>query len=172
MLSRRDLRARSRARARHAATVLLLAALIALALPCMALGQVASRDLARNTVLVASDIAAGHGTAARDDRAGEADAALPVGWVTRRAIRAGERLAQPAIVPPRLVRRGDTVTLLYDDGAVQVSRRGAALRDAARDETCSVRVAPAVPGMPHVVLAGRVIRAGVVALDPPVPSTR
>lgn len=165
LLPRRDPWAR--ARVRHAVTVLLLAMVIALVLPCMALGQVATRDLARNTVLATSDVAAG-----RRAGAGEAGAVLPLGWVTRRAIRAGERLAPPAIAPPRLVRRGETVTLLYDDGAVQVSRRGDAMRDAALDEMCSVRVPPAAPGRPHVVLAGRVIRPGVVALDRPIPSTR
>ncbi|HET9453553.1 MAG TPA: flagella basal body P-ring formation protein FlgA [Gemmatimonadaceae bacterium] len=165
LLPRRDPWAR--ARVRHAVTVLLLAMAIALVLPCMALGQVAARDLARNTVLATSDIAPGP-----DHTVNEAGPALPLGWVTRRAIRAGERLATPAIAPPRLVRRGESVTLLYDDGALQVSRRGDAMRDAALDEVCAVRVAPAAPGLPHVVLAGRVIRQGVVALDRPVPSTR
>ena len=165
LLPRRDPWAR--ARVRHAVTVLLLAMVTALVLPCMALGQVATRDLARNTALATSDVAASPGNAA-----GELAVALPIGWVTRRAIRAGERLAPPAVVPPRLVRRGETVTLLYDDGALQVSRRGDALRDAALHETCAVRVAPATPGQPHVVLAGRVIREGVVALDRSTPSTR
>lgn len=113
-----------------------LAAGALLALPDTLAAQVpvAARDLPRGHVLVQGDIA----PAGSPDSA--AAALVQPGWVTRRVVREGEPLRPPAVVPPPLVTRGDTVTVHWRIGAVQVARAGVALGDAMRGDTLLVRV--------------------------------
>ncbi len=142
-------------RGRMAVLVPLLASALAIAIPSHALAQVAARDLPRNSVLTANDIMVDTGASAS-----------PVGWITRRTIRLGEPLAAPAIAPPRVVRRGATITIVHDDGTVRVSRRAVALCDAAVDEPCRVRVRGHEDSRPRL-LSGRVVAPGVVAIERP-----
>ncbi|HUE96628.1 MAG TPA: flagellar basal body P-ring formation chaperone FlgA, partial [Longimicrobiaceae bacterium] len=92
---------------------------------------VAARDLARGTVLAPADIAM------HDD----ADAPSAVlGWVTRRVVSAGEPLRSPAVAPPHVIRSGDTVQLVWRDGAMEIRMRGRAMGSAAAGEKVLVRV--------------------------------
>lgn len=103
--------------------------------PASAQRPAATRDLPRGHVLEAGDIE--HATASRE----EDDAALPApGWVTRRMIRSGELLRAPAVVPPPLVARGDTVTVNWRVAGIRIARKGVALGDGFRGDTLLVRV--------------------------------
>jgi flagella basal body P-ring formation protein FlgA len=81
-------------------------------------------------VLTAADVAAPPGSP---------DSAL-VGWVTRRTLAAGEPLVPPAVAPPPVVRRGQTVVARYASGGVDVALRGTAMSDAPAGGRLFVRI--------------------------------
>lgn len=87
----------------------------------------AARDLQRGVTLT------------RDDYVGAGESG-PVGWVTRRVVRAGEPLRPPAIVPARVIRSGDQVKVVWSDGALEVRLTGRAMNAAAAGEPVRVRV--------------------------------
>lgn len=62
------------------------------------------------------------------------------GWVTRRAIAAGEVLKSPAVVPPPVVTSGATVTAIWQDGPVRVVLSGTATNTAAIGAPVGVRI--------------------------------
>lgn len=63
-----------------------------------------------------------------------------VGWVTRRAIAAGEPLEEPAIAPPAAVRAGDDVRVIVRRGAIELAIIGRALATATAGERVAVRL--------------------------------
>jgi flagellar basal body P-ring formation protein FlgA len=108
--------------------------------PAAADGQVAvpvaRHDLPRGAVLTDDDIelrAAGSARATVEYAA--------AGWLTRRVIRAGEELRGPAVVPPELVRRGETVELTAATGSVVITLSGTALGGGAIGEPVNIRIA-------------------------------
>ncbi len=114
--------------------------------------RVAARDLPRAHVLERADIAisgAAHGrtagreyaaVAAGQDHADSSGVFAAPGWITRRVIREGEPLRAPAVVPPPLVARGDTVRVRWRMSGVEISRPGIAMGEAALGESIQVRV--------------------------------
>ncbi|MBY0489636.1 MAG: flagellar basal body P-ring formation chaperone FlgA [Gemmatimonadaceae bacterium] len=62
------------------------------------------------------------------------------GWVTRRAIAAGEVLKSPAVVPPPVVTSGATVTAIWQDGPVRLVLSGTATNTAAIGAPVGVRL--------------------------------
>lgn len=114
--------------------------------------RIAARDLPRGHVLERADIAiagAAHGhSTLREDAAvapaqvhADSSGVLPApGWITRRVIREGEPLRAPAVVPPPLVARGDTVRVRWRMSGVEISRPGIAMGEAALGESIQVRV--------------------------------
>jgi flagella basal body P-ring formation protein FlgA len=91
-------------------------------------GPAAARDLARGVELTAADIA------------GDSAAASRVGWITRRLIRAGEPLKEPAVAPAQLVHAGSEVTIRAESGGVIVTRTGTALSSGSLGERVRVRL--------------------------------
>jgi flagellar basal body P-ring formation protein FlgA len=61
------------------------------------------------------------------------------GMVTRRPLPAGTALTPAMVKAPRLVRRGDRVTLVGGEGPIQVEMLGEAINDGARGERVRVR---------------------------------
>lgn len=94
----------------------------------------ARHDLARGVVLTDDDIEMKSASGTRTGAAGG------VGWITRRVIRAGEELRAPAVAPPELVGRGETVELRRQSGSVQLSIAGTALTGAALGERIQIRI--------------------------------
>ena len=91
-------------------------------------GPLAARDIARGVELTAGDIA------------GDSAAASRIGWVTRRVIREGEALKEPAVAPPQLVRAGTEVTVRAETGGVLVTRTGTALSSGSFGDRVRVRI--------------------------------
>ncbi len=135
------------------------AALLAIAAPCRA--QAAARDSAATRIPVAYDsaatlipvatraIARGESLVAGDiawraprpaDRAPDSSVVTPVGWVTRRVLRAGEPLLEPAVEPPPAVRSGQTVQLTYRSGDIRLTMPGVAMSSALVGEEVTVRL--------------------------------
>jgi flagellar basal body P-ring formation protein FlgA len=111
-----------------------LALLVAIAFASPAAAQtasipVAARDLPRGVALAAADIASA-----------DPAAASRVGWVTRRVIREGEPLREPAVSPPLLVSAGDEVQVVWSDGALELRVKGRATNSATAGGRVSVRV--------------------------------
>ncbi len=121
-------------------------------------GAVAARDIARNTILAADDILPLGGPSADPGT-------VAPGWVTRRALRAGEVLAAPAVEPPKLVQARTPVELRFGQGALLVTRRAIALTSGRAGDTVRVRLDA------HRELSARVVSAGVVDVDLTAPGT-
>jgi flagella basal body P-ring formation protein FlgA len=88
----------------------------------------AAHDLARGVELTASDILGGSDPASR------------IGWITRRVIREGELLKEPAIAPAQLVRAGAEVTVRAEMGGVLVTRTGTATSSGSLGDRIRVRL--------------------------------
>jgi flagellar basal body P-ring formation protein FlgA len=112
---------------------LLAAPLGAQARPSCAL--VAARALPRGHVLSADDIAEGRQGSARC-----APRSALVGSQTRRVVSAGEVLREPAVMPPNVIESGQPVSLLYEDGGVQIRLSGVAANAAPVGGRVTVRV--------------------------------
>lgn len=97
---------------------------------------VAARDLPRGHALTTEDVVwEDHVRQLSDDPAAD-----PVGQVAERALRAGELLVAPAVRPPLLVRGGDAVEAVFDEGAVRMSLRATALASARQGGRLPVRL--------------------------------
>ena len=111
-----------------------LALVLAIASASPAAGQagsipVAARDLPRGVALTSADISATDSLA------------VPrVGWVTRRTIREGEPLREPAVSPPLLVTAGDEVQVVWSDGSMELRLKGRAMNSATAGGRVNVRV--------------------------------
>ncbi|MBK6486414.1 MAG: flagellar basal body P-ring formation protein FlgA [Gemmatimonadetes bacterium] len=120
---------------------------------------VATRRLARGTVLRASDM-----TAARIGRralvarsAARSAGAVTAGWVARRIIQAGEVLRAPAVAPAPLVAAGQAVQYTYQQDGLALTLDGVAPVAGSLGDTIPVRlgarrrVTGIVAGPAHVV---------------------
>ena len=124
-------RVRKRERAGARCSAFALVVLLGCAAPTPAAGQadsipVAARELPRGVALVEADIA-GAGAAR-------------TGWVTRRLIREGEPLREPAVSPPLLVTSGEVVQVVWSEGPLELRVKGRAMNSAAAGARVSVRV--------------------------------
>jgi len=102
---------------------------------------VAARAIARGELLRDEDIALVDTTIVWRWSSIEPDTTRPVaGWVTRRAIAAGEVLRAPAVMAPPVVTSGSTVTAIWQDGPVRVVLAGVATNTAAVGAPVGVRI--------------------------------
>ena len=93
----------------------------------------AARALPRGYALTAEDLVHAEGPpAATDDLVGP-------GWVTRRAVRAGEPLREPTVAPPPVVLAGEAVEAVWAEGGIEVRVRGTALATAAAGQRVAIR---------------------------------
>ena len=99
---------------------------------------VAARSLTRGQVLTERDIS----TVRLVTRAPSANVsgAVAPGWVTRRVIRSGEVLREPAVAPAPLVRGGQPVKFTYVQNGLRLTLDGVASADAEFGETVAVRL--------------------------------
>jgi flagella basal body P-ring formation protein FlgA len=120
---------------------------------------VAARDLERDRVLAPADIAM-----AEVVQWGGAEAvtsAVGEGWVTRRQVRAGEPLREPAVAPPLAVRSGELVQAVWRRPGVELTVQARALGSAGVGERVMVR---AESGRR---LEGTALGMGLVEIDAP-----
>jgi flagellar basal body P-ring formation protein FlgA len=117
------------------AVLLALSATLAHAQQPSRRAPVATRALARGTVLSVDDFAFRDTT-----MRGPADTSrVDAGWVTRRAIAPGEVLRSPAVEPPTIVSANQQVEIEWKDQNVRLTMRGTAARDAALGQRVPVR---------------------------------
>ena len=90
----------------------------------------AARDIPRGATIAAADIAADS----------SADAAAVDGWVTKRLVRRGEALREPAIARPQLIKQGTLVKLQASVDGVTVERDGTALNGGSLGDVVRVRL--------------------------------
>jgi flagella basal body P-ring formation protein FlgA len=67
------------------------------------------------------------------------DPALILGQEVRRTLPEGRAVQSQSLRPPRVVQRGEKLTLLYSNGALQLSAPARALEDAAQGDTIKVQ---------------------------------
>lgn len=99
---------------------------------------VLNRGLAAGEILAAADIGTVRRDTARIAGAVLSDPQLAIGRVARRTLSAGSLLSASDLVAPRLVRRGDNVSLVSRRGGIEVRVAGRALGDAGEHERVSV----------------------------------
>jgi len=99
----------------------------------------AARALPRGYTLTVEDLVYGEAAAPTDDRPPPTDDQPGPGWVTRRAVRAGEVLREPAVAPPPVVRAGEPVEAVWAEDGIEVRIRGTALGTAAAGQRVAVR---------------------------------
>lgn len=121
---------------------------------------VLSRGLAAGETIGLADITIERRDAARIAGAALADPADAVGKTARRVLPAGTLLSASDVVPPRLVRRGDTVELVSRRNGLEVRMNGRALSDAGQDERVSVENASS-----RRVVQGTVDASGAVVVS-------
>lgn len=113
---------------------------------------VASRLLARGTVLGADDIVYRDTTVRGPIDTNQ----VAAGWVTRRAIGAGEVLRSPAVERPAMVSANEPVSVEWADRNVMLTVRGVVTRNAALGERVTVRTALGHRVDATVIAPGRV----------------
>jgi flagella basal body P-ring formation protein FlgA len=96
---------------------------------------VATRTIARGTVLAASDFVLRDTTL----RGPTDTSTVGEGWIARRLIGAGEILRMPAVERPRMINANQAVQLEWQDSNVTLTLRGIATRNAALGERIAVR---------------------------------
>jgi flagella basal body P-ring formation protein FlgA len=101
---------------------------------------VAARSLARGETLRAEDITRRDTIIVwRWNSAPDTTPALP-GWVTRRALAAGEVLRAPAVSAPRVISSGAPVTAIWQDGPLRLVITGVATNTATAGAPVGVRI--------------------------------
>jgi flagella basal body P-ring formation protein FlgA len=102
---------------------------------------VATRALARGDTLTATDIAVVDTTIVwRWNTVAPDTLRAAPGWVTHRAIAAGEVLRAPAVLPPAAIASGAAVTAIYRDGALRLVLTGIATNSAAIGAPVGIRI--------------------------------
>jgi flagella basal body P-ring formation protein FlgA len=114
---------------------------------------VAAHALSRGEVLAADDIEFRDTTSAR--AMSDTNQIVP-GWVTRRAISAGEVLRSPAVEPPVIVGANQPVEIEWQDQNIRMIVHGTATRNASMGERVSVRTESGRRIEATVVAPGRV----------------
>jgi flagella basal body P-ring formation protein FlgA len=99
---------------------------------------VAVRPIGRGEVIRTADVALERRDLRRVDPGVAEDPEAVVGQAARRALRPGDMVAGTMVEPPRLVRRGDLVTLSYAAPGLTLTARGRAMNDAALGEPVTV----------------------------------
>ena len=101
---------------------------------------VATRALQRGDTLREADIAVVDTSIVwRWNTAPDTTRAVP-GWITRRAIAAGEVLRAPAVGAAPVVKAGTQVKVIYQDGPVRIMLSGIATNNAALGAPVGVRI--------------------------------
>jgi flagella basal body P-ring formation protein FlgA len=118
---------------------------------------VATRALQRGDTLRASDIAVIDTSIIwRWNTPPDTTRAQP-GWITRRAIMAGEVLRSPAVGAAPIVKAGTQVSVFYQDGPVRILLTGVATNNAALGAPVSVRI-DATRRLDGVAVAANTVR--------------
>lgn len=99
---------------------------------------VLNRPIDRRDVVHASDVAIVRIDKRRVPGAAVIDTSDLVDMAAKRPLRAGEIIATADIEPPRIILRGDLVTLQYSRPGLTLSARGRALGDGAKGDLVSV----------------------------------
>lgn len=99
---------------------------------------VLNRPIDRRDVIHASDVAVVHIDKRRVPGSAVIDTTDLIDMAAKRPLRAGEIIATADIEPPRIILRGDLVTLQYTRPGLTLSARGRALGDGAKGDLVSV----------------------------------
>ncbi|NYS61683.1 flagellar basal body P-ring formation protein FlgA [Halomonas salicampi] len=120
---------------------------------------VASEDISRGTLITESMLNTQRGNLGELSSRTLTDADNIVGNVALRPIRSGSSFQAHDIQAPRLVERGQRVTVIAEGTAFRISREGEAMDDGGLDERIRVRFGS------REILEARIIADGVLQLD-------
>lgn len=126
-----------------------------------------ARNLTAGEIVQPEDLVWGKAAAAPSDAPGDAEAVI--GLAARRPLRAGAAVAARDVSAPQVIKAGELISVIYQDGGVSLSLQGKAMGSAAAGETLAVQnttskktlQAVAVgPGQAAVGPAADALRAG------------
>jgi flagella basal body P-ring formation protein FlgA len=117
----------------------------------------AARPLLRGQRIEANDVMVVRQRANRRSRAYFHEPAQIIGMVAKRSIAMGKAFSLQLIQPPRLVQRGEDVTLVAETNALTVRMKGKALADGAEGDVIRVKNSTS-----NRVVEGVVTRPGIV----------
>ena len=100
---------------------------------------VTTRPLVRGEIVTAADLRPERRNLENLRTGYLTDPKQAIGRLVKRSLNAGTALSVSAIAPPRVIKRGEKVTLLIDIPGIQVRATAKALGDGAMGETISVR---------------------------------
>jgi flagellar basal body P-ring formation protein FlgA len=118
---------------------------------------VAARPLPRDAVLTRADLSIEERALGQLGRGYIASPETVVGLKLRRAVAAGAPLAPAALASPRLVERGQIVTLQASSGGISVAMTGTALQDGARGAVIDVQNSSSGRRVQAIVRSQRVV---------------
>lgn len=119
---------------------------------------VLKRPVDRRQVIQNADVGLERVDRRRALRGGGLALADVVGMAATRALRAGDAVAVSDVEPPRLVARGELVTLTYERPGMSLTARGRALGDGTLGATVSVLNEQSRRTVEGVVVAGGLVR--------------
>jgi flagella basal body P-ring formation protein FlgA len=88
------------------------------------------------------------------------DASAIVGYAVKRQMRSGQRLRQGDLERPRMLRKGDAVTLIYEVPGMTLTAMGRAMTDGGAGDVISV-----VNAQSHRTVEARVTGAGTAVVE-------
>jgi flagellar basal body P-ring formation protein FlgA len=119
-----------------------------------------TRDIAAGQVLSADDVSEQPieiGRAAQDSIT---DVSAIVGLATKRQMRAGQKLRQADLERPRMLKKGDVVTLIYEVPGMSLTALGRAVSDGAAGDVISI-----VNSQSHRTVEAKVTSAGTAIVE-------
>ncbi|MBN1477951.1 flagellar basal body P-ring formation protein FlgA [Candidatus Sumerlaeota bacterium] len=96
------------------------------------------RDMPRGVLISSEHIRPTPGMMRSAPRGAITSPGLAVGMMTTQQIRAGDILTERALERPRLVRRGDVVTMIFESGGLRLTDRATATEDGAAGDEITV----------------------------------
>lgn len=127
---------------------------------------VVRRAVERRGVITAADVDLQRTEKRRASRAAVTDIDAVVGMAAKRALRPGDAIIAADLEPPRLVGRGDLVTIVYERPGLSLSARGRALGDGTLGDIVTV-----LNEQSRRTVEGVVDGPGRVRVDPATPTT-
>lgn len=96
-----------------------------------------TRNLAAGEIVQPEDLVWGKAAAAPADAPNDAEAVI--GLAARRPLRAGMAVAARDVVAPQVIKSGELITVIYQDGGISLALQGKAMGSASVGETLTVQ---------------------------------
>jgi flagellar basal body P-ring formation protein FlgA len=119
-----------------------------------------TRDVAMGEILRAGDVAEQSVEAGRIAQDSITDVSSAVGLAAKRQMRSGQKLRQSDVERPRMLKKGDVVTLIYEVPGMMLTALGRAVTDGAAGDVVSI-----VNAQSHRAVDAKITAAGTAIVE-------